>query len=63
MLKTEKHELSQDSLDVFEAQVSTAWVQVMSADIPMKIMFENTTSVHLTVYRGNIRQLGTVWTA
>ena len=24
----------------------------MSADIPTKIMFENTRSVHLTVYRG-----------
>ena len=28
----------------------------MRADIPIEIMFENTTSVHLTVYRGNIRQ-------
>ena len=28
----------------------------MSADISMKIMFENTPSVHLTVYRENIRQ-------
>ena len=26
----------------------------MSADIPMKIMFENYPSVHLTVYRGKI---------
>ena len=26
----------------------------MSADIPMKIMFETKPSVHLTVYRGNI---------
>ena len=31
-------------------------------DIPMKIMFENLQSVHLTVYRGTIRQLVTVWT-
>ena len=29
-------------------------VQVMNADIPMKMIFENTPSVHLTVYRGNI---------
>ena len=28
----------------------------MSTDIPMKIMFENTPSDHLTVYRGKIRQ-------
>ena len=26
----------------------------MGADIPMKMMFENTQSVHLTVYRGNM---------
>ena len=33
-----------------------------SLDIPMKVIFENTPSAHLTVYRGNIRQLETVWT-
>ena len=32
-----------------ETNLCTAWVQVLSADIPMKIMSENTPSVHLTV--------------
>ena len=36
--------------------------RAMNADIPM-IVFQNTPSVHLTVYRGNIRQSETVWTA
>ena len=43
-----------------KTQLCTALVQVMNADIPMKIMFENTPSVHITIYRGNIRQLETV---
>ena len=37
-----------------ETQLCTALVQVMSAAIPMKIIFKNTPSVYLTVYRGNI---------
>ena len=57
-----KYELSQDSFRCIpnEAQLCTAWVHVISADIPMKIMFINKPSVHLTVYRGNIRELKTV---
>ena len=46
-----------------ETQLCTAWVQFMSAESPMKIMFENTPSGHLTVCRGNIPQLETVLTA
>ena len=53
--KNVKRELSQASLCVSnETQFSTVWVQVMSADIHMKIMFENKPSVHLAIYRGNI---------
>ena len=32
-------------------------IHVMSAVIPIKIMFANTLSVHLTVHKENIRQL------
>ena len=41
---------------VNETHLCTAWLQVICAAIPMKIMFENTPSVHLTVYRGNFSQ-------
>ena len=61
--KTAKREFRSVSNEI---QLCTAWVQVMSADIPMKMMFEITPSVNLNVYhvyRGDIRQLETVWTA
>ena len=44
-----------------ESQLCIACLQVIRvADIPMKIMFANTISVHLTVYRENLPQLETV---
>ena len=56
---TVKRELSQASLDAF--QIKHSYVQPgyrLCADIPMKIMFENTPSVHLTVYRGIFDTIG-----
>ena len=58
-LKEKKHCKTRTVTGMFrcgsnKTQLCTPWVQVMSADIPVKMMIEYAQSVHLTVYRGNI---------